>query len=756
MAKGHVGRPTNEEVAARKRKQLLKVLIPCILIGVIAVMIITQTGLKGLMGATIGSCTCDEGWELTSDNKCQKTNTITSEPTAEQASFMVGDVDHNGTIDNDDLTLLQQLLNNPQNITNEQKALANIYIEDDNEENNINDEDVKALDTYLKNVQAPAYTNHGRIGSYVCPENTTTETTDADGNKVISNITYEPNGNYCTVTTTKTTEKIESKGASCSGLNSTGSNYDNSTDTLNDGQEVDVEEVTDEEINDEDYCEYIGYNNSVCDSSLKNTSNDEDSLNDEFDDTGDNEDTMAVLKTDSNYLKYAVDTSKETTSGPGYSGWIYLKTINSKTNKSIQNAVSYEIYSDKESCNKGIGPNPNIELAKTNYDLKTIKGNKVTNKAIIYGIHIPKTPTKFYWIKQSKQPSGYKKNTSNTCRRIPAGSIDGYNLGTNNYVKLETKVLGYKKFKKRIRFTNDPISYTVKVAANATINGKRKAQDIVYYDSQTTIENKASKSGYVFNGWKLTRTNSNGQNTQTYCYKNSAKKTAHWEAGTICKYGARIVGTSDGKVSFSKINAKDGYILTFTPEWKQLTLNVSVVRNNQIIFSKPATVRLYIDSKCKNDKRTVSTSNGMAIFNNLTPGKTYYIKSTSAYSTGSSCVKLTTNNKEFTKSKKINMEMNRYVIKYNSNGGIGTMNNSNVQNGKTSILNANTFKKAGKKFSYWTATYNNKTYCYKNNKKNSGIWTNSCAYGVYKFNNKESIKDLVSSGNTIIMTAHWK
>lgn len=50
MSNKHVGRPTNEEVAARKRKQLMKVLLPSSLIAIVAIMIIGNSGLKGLMG----------------------------------------------------------------------------------------------------------------------------------------------------------------------------------------------------------------------------------------------------------------------------------------------------------------------------------------------------------------------------------------------------------------------------------------------------------------------------------------------------------------------------------------------------------------------------------------------------------------------------------------------------------------------------------------------------------------------------------
>ena len=154
----HVGRPTNEEVASRKRKQIAKIIIPVSIVLVLVVLLSTK-GLMGIMGNSVVSTT--------------------------EKAYLLGDLDNSGNVDIADLTILTKYLTDPDKykLNEYQLAAANVYKDDSN---SVDQEDANALRNFLLggeqlvgtagNIGGTVGANYtGDIGAkYVCPASTET------------------------------------------------------------------------------------------------------------------------------------------------------------------------------------------------------------------------------------------------------------------------------------------------------------------------------------------------------------------------------------------------------------------------------------------------------------------------------------------------------------------------------------------------------------------------------------------------------
>ena len=177
----HVGRPTNEEVVSRKKKQIAKIIIPVSIVLVLVVLLSTK-GLMGIMGNSVVSTT--------------------------EKAYLLGDLDNSGNVDIADLTILTKYLTDPDKykLNEYQLAAANVYKDDSN---SVDQEDANALRNFLLggeqlvgtagNIGGTVGANYtGDIGAkYVCPASTET-------------VKYElVNTNQCKIETinNKNTEK---------------------------------------------------------------------------------------------------------------------------------------------------------------------------------------------------------------------------------------------------------------------------------------------------------------------------------------------------------------------------------------------------------------------------------------------------------------------------------------------------------------------------------------------------------------------
>lgn len=103
----------------------------------------------------------------------------------------------------------------------------------------------------------------------------------------------------------------------------------------------------------------------------------------------------------------------------------------------------------------------------------------------------------------------------------------------------------------------------------------------------------------------------------------------------------------------------------------------------------------------------------------------------------------------------------QFTVKYNANGGSGSMNSQKITYGVSTKLSENKFTKNNYYYIGWRVYNNNKKQwaCYKNNSKTSQGYTtdNNCKkYGYVIYKNKQSVSKTANAGETITMYALWQ
>ena len=194
----HVGRPSNEEL---KKKRNLKILLYCapILIIVFVVVLYTSGSLSGLMGNSVSSLYCDEGYILRGSN-CTKTITTTA--------YLLGDINKDNLLDVSDITAMQRIANDFTSIDDEQKALADV-----NEDGKVDITDMTLLQKYFAGDNSlNTYSQGGNIGrKRVCAVGYNLKGTNCEKIETIpaktkdkeytcQDQTYKLEGNVCTKT----------------------------------------------------------------------------------------------------------------------------------------------------------------------------------------------------------------------------------------------------------------------------------------------------------------------------------------------------------------------------------------------------------------------------------------------------------------------------------------------------------------------------------------------------------------------------
>lgn len=102
---------------------------------------------------------------------------------------------------------------------------------------------------------------------------------------------------------------------------------------------------------------------------------------------------------------------------------------------------------------------------------------------------------------------------------------------------------------------------------------------------------------------------------------------------------------------------------------------------------------------------------------------------------------------------------NYFTIKYNANGGSGSMENQQVQYGVATELSRNTFKRANYSFAGWVAQRDDGTcFCYTSPAKNKVDWLkqSNCKFGYYVYKDKQSVSTTTSPYKKVTMYAQWK
>lgn len=193
MKYNHVGRPTNEEVAARKKKAIMKVLLPFSLVTIVTIMIISDNGLKELMGNetfTGQNChyTCEEGWAKDGSTCYQETKSET---------YVVGDVINeagelvpDGKAQLQDYNVIIKDIENNKELDEKQQLIYDL-----NGDGVVNNQDVDGYST-------------STTGEYelICPDNKI-DITEENGIKTIVTRTYQESGDKCLVNKSVRQEK---------------------------------------------------------------------------------------------------------------------------------------------------------------------------------------------------------------------------------------------------------------------------------------------------------------------------------------------------------------------------------------------------------------------------------------------------------------------------------------------------------------------------------------------------------------------
>ena len=226
------------------------------------------------------------------------------------------------------------------------------------------------------------------------------------------------------------------------------------------------------------------------------------------------------------------------------------------------------------------------------------------------------------------------------------------------------------------------ISYSVKYNGNGSTSGSMSNQSFVYGTSQYLSSNLFTRTGYTFAGWAKTSTGnvvySNGQSVSNLTSTNNGTVNlyAKWTANTYTvKFNSNGGTGSMGNQTFTYGNAQN--------------LNSNIFTKTGYTFVGWAT-----------------STNGNVV-----------------YTDGQSVSNLTSTNNG-TINLYAKWTVNTYTVKFNSNGGSGSMTDQAFTYGTSQNLKSNSFTKTGYTFAGW-ATSANGNVVYTNGQSVVNITTNN-------------------------------
>lgn len=239
-------------------------------------------------------------------------------------------------------------------------------------------------------------------------------------------------------------------------------------------------------------------------------------------------------------------------------------------------------------------------------------------------------------------------------------------------------------------------TYTVKYNGNGATSGSTDKSSHTYDKAKKLTANGFKRTGYTFKGW------------------------AKSASGDV-KY--------DNKESVKNLTSTDDGTVTLYAVWKANTYTIEYKGNGATSGSMEDTTHTYDTAKALRTnayKRTGYTFKGWAKSEDATSAK---------YDNKESVKNLTSTNKGTITLYAV-WEVNTYSVKYNANGGTGSMSNSKHTYNSAKALTANAFKRTGYTFLGWAKTDD----------------ATSVAY-----TNKQSVKNLSSTdGATVNLYAVWK
>ena len=346
------------------------------------------------------------------------------------------------------------------------------------------------------------------------------------------------------------------------------------------------------------------------------------------------------------------------------------------------------------------------------------------------------------------------------------GTGTSYKLGQEIYNLVnegeEITLYGMKK----------PIEYTVEFLFSSDLlyTNKKYTQILTYDKLEKLKKNEFEKEGYLFAGWRNGNTVYSDEQEVINLSKDTLNPVTLYAQWTPINYSIKYdsnsgTGTMDNQ-NFtydveSKLNdnnfTRKGYKFA---SWNTKADGTGVSYDNQdIIYNLSCkdkeTVILYAQWTPINYSIKFDSNNGTGIMNNQTltydkeaklnknllsrDGYIFANWNTKADGTGISysdeqnVINLTTNDNDIITLYAIWQESG-YIIKYDSNGASGNMNNQIISMDKLSKLSKNTYKKDGYIFTSW-------------NTKADGSGTS--------YKDEEEVKNLANDKETIVLYAIW-
>ena len=229
----------------------------------------------------------------------------------------------------------------------------------------------------------------------------------------------------------------------------------------------------------------------------------------------------------------------------------------------------------------------------------------------------------------------------------------------------------------------------------------------------------------------------NGTTTETEKEVNTGEETTFkttpntgYSSPTVTCTNSQKGIIQNNTVTVSKITNDTTCTVTYKPITYTITYNLG----GGSVTGNPATYTIETNTiTLKNPTKTGYTFTGWTGSNGSTPQTTVTIP------------KGSTGNKSYT----ANYKANTYQIKYNSNGGAGTMSNSTHTYGESKALSTNTFTKTGYTFQGWSTSSTSNTVKYTNGQNVTNLTSTNGEvinlYAVWKINTY-TVKVTVANG----------
>ena len=317
--------------------------------------------------------------------------------------------------------------------------------------------------------------------------------------------------------------------------------------------------------------------------------------------------------------------------------------------------------------------------------------------------------------------------------------------------------------------------YTIIFEPNGGTGTKMADMTITYGTAKNLTANTYKKTGYTFAGWAAYR-----ESDQKY-YGVDKDGNKKWVEQIEITSGWYDLCLYKDKASVAKSTAVNGDKVYLTAQWKANKYNVEFIGNGSTSGSMAKqTITYGVSQKLTANafKKTGYTFTGWTAYR--VSDEKWYAKDSKgnkkwatkseissgkwtkvAYADQASVAKSTTKNNDTIKMY-AQWKANTYTVKFNANGGTGTMKDMTVTYGTAKALTANAFKKSGKTFKGWYSYRASDKKWYAKDADGNKKWATDEQIKSQNLTkvltaNKASVSKLTSvKGDTVTMYAQWK